>query len=156
MKYSRLTKEQFSELHKDFIDFLSVNTITESDWRHLKDSNDKRVDELLDIFSDIVWKKVLSKINYIENISKNHIYLFNFTEIHIKFIAIYVENLDIDFKTNNGISWLRENLMSESVKIYNSQKKYSSDRNDDKFDLIIKGGVITNGALFKYFDQIIE
>ena len=70
--------------------------------------------------------------------------------------AIHVENLDIDFKTNNGISWLRENLMSESVKIYNSQKKYSSDRNDDKFDLIIKGGVITNGALFKYFDQIIE
>ena len=40
MKYSSLTKDQFVELHKEFIDFLSSNSITHEDWKILKDNND--------------------------------------------------------------------------------------------------------------------
>ena len=73
----------------------------------------------------------------------------------MKFIAIYTENAEIDFTTNDGFSWLRNNLFDDSVKIYNSSKNFSEDKLADKFDLIKKGGVITKGELFNYFDELI-
>ena len=125
MKYSRLSKDQFVELHKEFIDFLSSNSITFEDWTILKQNNDGKAEGLLDLFSDIVWAKVLDKTKFLENISKNHIYLFSFGNSQMNFIAIYTENMHIDFTTNDGFSWLRDNLFDDSVKIYNSNKNYS-------------------------------
>jgi cag pathogenicity island protein 24 len=155
MKYSRLSKDQFVELHKEFIDFLSSNSITDKDWNILKENNDGKAEGILDLFSDIVWAKVLDKTQFLENISKNHIYLFSFDKSLMKFIAIYTENAEIDFTTNDGFSWLRNNLFDDSVKIYNSSKNFSEDKLADKFDLIKKGGVITKGELFNYFDELI-
>ncbi|MDA9357105.1 DUF6495 family protein [Flavobacteriaceae bacterium] len=155
MKYSRLSKDQFVELHKEFIDFLSSNSITDKDWNILKENNDGKAEGILDLFSDIVWAKVLDKTQFLENISKNHIYLFSFDKSLMKFIAIYTENAEIDFTTNDGFSWLRNNLFDGSVKIYNSSKNFSEDKLADKFDLIKKGGVITKGELFNYFDELI-
>jgi hypothetical protein len=155
MKYSRLSKDQFVELHKEFIDFLSSNSITFEDWTILKQNNDGKAEGLLDLFSDIVWAKVLDKTRFLENISKNHIYLFSFGNSQMNFIAIYTENKDVNFTTNDGFSWLRDNLFDDSVKMYNSNKNYSQDKLSDIFDLIKKGGIITKGELFNYFDELI-
>jgi hypothetical protein len=155
MKYSRLSKDQFVELHKEFIDFLSSNSITFEDWTILKQNNDGKAEGLLDLFSDIVWAKVLDKTRFLENISKNHIYLFSFGNSQMNFIAIYTENKHVDFTTNDGFSWLRDNLFDDSVKMYNSNKNYSQDKLSDIFDLIKKGGIITKGELFNYFDELI-
>lgn len=155
MKYSRLSKDQFVELHKEFIDFLSSNSITFEDWTILKQNNDGKAEGLLDFFSDIVWAKVLDKTQFLENISKNHIYLFSFGNSQMNFIAIYTEKKHVDFTTNDGFSWLRDNLFDDSVKIYNSNKNYSQDKLSDIFDLIKKGGIITKGELFNYFDELI-
>ena len=155
MKYYRLSKDQFVELHKEFIDFLSSNSITFEDWTILKQNNDGKAEGLLDLFSDIVWAKVLDKTQFLENISKNHIYLFSFGNSQMNFIAIYTENKHVDFTTNDGFSWLRDNLFDDSVKIYNSNKNYSQDKLSDIFDLIKKGGIITKGELFNYFDELI-
>ena len=39
--------------------------------------------------------------------------------------------------------------------MYNSNKNNSEDKLADKFDLINKGGIITKGKLFNYFDELI-
>ena len=36
MKYARLTKEQFEELHKEFINFLATQSITASEGEDIK------------------------------------------------------------------------------------------------------------------------
>ena len=36
MKYSRLTKEQFEELHQEFINFLSTQAIDKNEWDKIK------------------------------------------------------------------------------------------------------------------------
>ena len=36
MKYSRLTKEQFEELHQEFINFLATQSITADEWKNIK------------------------------------------------------------------------------------------------------------------------
>jgi len=63
MKYQRLSKEQFEILAEEFSKFLAVHAIDKPEWERLQSNDGNRVDELLDEFSDIIWKGVLSKVN---------------------------------------------------------------------------------------------
>ena len=69
MKYQRLSKEQFEILAEEFSKFLAVHGIDKSKWERLQSNDGNRVDELLDEFSDAIWKGVLSKVKYLENLS---------------------------------------------------------------------------------------
>jgi len=155
MKYRRLTKEQFEELHKEFINFLATQSITAEEWSKLKLEKPELASSEMDVFSDLVWEGVLSKVKYLENISSKHIYLFQVLNNSISLIGVKI-NIDlIDLTTEEGFSWLRENLMSENVEIFNSKKEFSEDIKLNVFKLIEQGASITKGELFKYFDKLI-
>ena len=68
MKYTRLTKEQFEELNQEFINFLATQSITADEWKDIKEQKPEVAEEELDVFSDLVWEGVLSKVAYLENI----------------------------------------------------------------------------------------
>mgnify|MGYP000592652932 CR=1 FL=1 len=155
MKYARLTKEQFEELHKEFINFLATQSITAEEWQDIKQNKPEVAEQELDVFSDLVWEGVLSKVEYVEHISPQQIHLFNLNETNMHVIGIKLKNA-IDLTTKDGFNWLRENLMDESVEFMQAKKEYSDDRNADKFKLIQQGGVITKGELFQYFDKLIN
>ena len=76
MKYTRLTKEQLEELNQEFINFLATQSITAEEWKDIKEQKPKVAEEELDVFSDLVWEGVLSKVEYLENIAPQHMYLF--------------------------------------------------------------------------------
>ena len=155
MKYRRLTKEQFEELHKEFINFLATQSITADEWSKLKLEKPKLASKEMDVFSDLVWEGVLLKVKYLENISSKHMYLFQVLNNSISLIGVKI-NIDlIDLTTKEGFSWLRENLMSENVEIFNSKKEFSEDIKLNVFKLIEQGASITKGELFKYFDKLI-
>ena len=71
MKYTRLTKEQLEELNQEFINFLATQSITAEEWKEIKEQKPEVAEEELDIFSDLVWEGVLSKVEYLENIAHN-------------------------------------------------------------------------------------
>jgi len=155
MKYRRLTKEQFEELHKEFINFLATQSITAEEWSKLKLEKPELASSEMDVFSDLVWEGVLSKVKYLENISSKHIYLFQVLNNSISLIGVKI-NIDlIDLTTEEGFSWLRENQMSENVEIFNSKKEFSEDIKLNVFKLIEQGASITKGELFKYFNKLI-
>jgi len=155
MKYTRLTKEQFEELHPEFINFLATQSITAEEWADIKQNKPKVADEEMDVFSDLVWEGVLTKAEFLENISPQHMYLFHLAETHISLIGLKILNERVDLTTRDGFNWLRNNLMSDDVELFQSKKKYSEDRQMDKFELIQQGSVITKGELFKYFMKLI-
>lgn len=155
MKYSRLTKEQFEELHKEFINFLATQSITASEWQDIKDNKPEVAEQELDIFSDLVWEGVLNKTKYIEHISAQQMHLFHLNETNMHVIAVQIKNA-IDITTVDGFEWLRNNLMNEEVEFLQAKKDYQADKNSDKFTLIQQGGVITQGELFQYFDKLIN
>ena len=64
MKYARLTKEQFEELHQEFINFLATQSITADEWKKLKIEKPEVAEQELDIFSDLIWEGVLNKVKY--------------------------------------------------------------------------------------------
>lgn len=156
MKYSRLTKEQFEELHQEFINFLATQSITADEWTDLKTNKPEVAEQELDVFSDLVWEGVLTKVEYLENISPQHMYLFYLGENSIELVGLKLNTTDVDLTTREGFSWLRENLISDSVELFNAKKEYSDDKQLDKFALIQQGSAITKGDLFKYFDKLIS
>ena len=155
MKYARLTKQQFEELHNEFINFLSTQSITADEWVTLKNTKPQLVEEELDVFSDLVWEGVLAKVNYLENISRQHMHLFHLADKEMKLISVKILNPDIDLNTSIGFNWFKKNWQSDFVEYLQASKSYTEDKNLDKFKLIQEGAVITKGELYKWFDDII-
>src|SRR5690606_42111977 len=92
MKYTRLTKEQFEELHKEFIHFLATQSITADEWQEIKTQKPEVAEQELDVFSDLIWEGVLKKVEYLEHISPQRMYLFNLLQNKIHVIAVTLKN----------------------------------------------------------------
>lgn len=155
MKYTRLTKEQFEELHQEFINFLATQTITAEEWETIKNEKPEVAEEELDVFSDLVWEGVLTKVDYLEHISPQLMHLFHLKKDIMKLIAIKIKNKEIDLTTTAGFDWFRNNLLSDDVEFLTANKSYSEDKPLDKFKLIQQGAVITKGELFRYFEKLV-
>lgn len=156
MKYSRLTKEQFEELHQEFINFLATQSITVDEWTDIKANKPEVAEQELDVFSDLIWEGVLSKVVYLEHISPQQMNLFHCAEKQMRLIALKIKNKDIDITTKEGYAWFRDHLMSDDVEFFTATKDYTDDKSLDKFKLIQEGGHITKGQLYQYFENLVS
>ena len=156
MKYIRLSKQQLEELHPEFINFLATQSITGEEWANIKEYKPSVAEEELDVFSDLVWEGVLNKVTYLENISDQQMHLFHLTAKEMKLISVKVMNPEIDLRTPIGFTWFKKNWQSDFVEYLVAAKAYTEDKNQDKFELIQQGAVITKGDLYQWFDKIIE
>lgn len=50
MKYTRLTKEQFEELHQEFTTFLATQSIDKAEWDTIKKEKPEVAEQELDVF----------------------------------------------------------------------------------------------------------
>ena len=156
MNYTRLTKEQLEELHPEFINFLATQSITSDEWYRIKTETPEVAEDELDVFSDLIWEGVLSKVTYLENISAQQMNLFFLTDKEMKLIAVKVMNPKIDLTTKAGFNWFKKNWQSDFVEYLTASKAYTEDKNLDKFKLIQQGAVITKGELYQWFEKMIE
>ena len=154
MKYSRLTKEQFDSLSQEFINFLATQSITGKEWESIKTNEPKVAEQELDIFSDLVWEGVLSKAEYLENISAQQLFLFRTVGAEMDLIVVKATKSDIDISTAAGYKWLQENFASDEVEFFTASKEFSEDKKLDIFSLIQQGAVITKGHLYQFFKGI--
>lgn len=155
MKYTRLTTEQFNELHQEFINFLASQSITGEEWNRIKKEQPELAEQELDVFSDLIWEGVLNKSEYLENKSPQQFFLFHLGETHIKLIAVKITDNSIDLNTTEGAKWLSENIQKPSVELFTSEKEYSADRNIDVFELIKQGAVISEGELYNWISELL-
>lgn len=156
MQYARLSKEQFEELHQEFINFLATQSITAQEWKDIKTNKPQVAEEELDIFSDLVWERVLTNAAYLEHVSPNQMHLFALHEDKMSLIAIKVDEPEIDITTKEGYQWLQDNLGNDKVVFLSASKAYGEQPNVDKFALIQQGAHITKGDLFNWFSRFVE
>ena len=156
MKYSRLTKEQFEELNPEFITFLSTQAIDKAEWGTIKAEKPEVAEQELDVFSDLVWEGVLTRANFLEHFSKNHIFLFQCFETHIQSIVLKLLVVETDFLTKEGLQWLSDNMFTDSIEMKTGKKEFTEERNLSIFGLIQQGAFLSDGHLFKQINSIIE
>ena len=156
MKYTRLTKQQFEALQQEFINFLATQSITGDEWAKLKVEKPEVAEEELDVFSDLIWEGVLTKVTHLENISAQQMHLFELSDKEMKLISVKVMNPDIDLTTSIGFNWFKKNWQSDFVEYLTASKAYTDNKNLDKFNLIQQGAVITKGDLYRWFESMME
>ena len=156
MKYTRLTKEQLEELHPEFINFLATQSIDKKEWDDIKANKPLIAEQEIDVFSDMIWDKALTNVKYIDHFSKNYIFLFKCIDENVYSYVINSTDPSTDFLSNEGITWLSENVFSDSVQIQQGKKDISEGRNESLFDIIKKGGIISKGELFSKFEALLS
>lgn len=155
MKYTRLTKEQFEELHQEFSRFLASQTITLDEWKKIKQEKPEVAEEELDVFSDLIWEGTLSNVSYLENWSAHQVYLFLFGESQIELLAIKTSNQSIDFTKQEGIDWLEKNIGSDEVELFEATKDFAKEKNLEIFNYIKQGAIISEGVFFKTIKNLL-
>ncbi|KIX20431.1 histidyl-tRNA synthetase [Flavobacterium sp. 316] len=156
MKYARLTKEQLEELHPEFITFLATQSIDKKEWDELKKNNSEIVSQEIDIFSDMIWDRAVSNVNFIDHFSKNYIFLFKCVENIVYSYVINTKEESVDFLSTDGINWLSENIFSDVIEIQKGRKDISDDRNGALFSIIKQGGIISKGELFTKLEHLLN
>ncbi|QDW21256.1 DUF6495 family protein [Flavobacterium sp. KBS0721] len=156
MKYARLTKEQFDELHAEFANFLATQTIDKAEWDSIKINKPEVAEQELDVFSDLIWEGVLSRAEYLEHFSRNHIFLFKCFEKDVQSIVLKSLVPETDFLTKDGLQWLSDNMFTENIEMKAGKKVLTEDRNASIFELIQQGAFLSDGQLFTQINTIIE
>jgi len=156
MKYKRLSKEQFEELHKEFINFLATQSIDKSEWDKIKSEKPEIAEQELDVFSDLIWEGVLTNAHYLEHFSKNHIFLFHCQEKQIQSIVLKALEPEVNFMEKEGLQWLSDNMFTDTVEIHLGKKEYEVERNVAIFDLIKEGAILSDGQLYLQINGIIQ
>ena len=156
MKYARLTKEQFEELHPEFVNFLATQSIDKAEWDKIKSEQPQIAEQELDVFSDLIWEGVLTRAEYLEHFSKNHVFLFQCGESQVHSIVLKSLSAEIDFLTREGLQWLSDNMFTDAVEIHLGKKEYEKERNTSIFELITQGAILSDGQLYLQINSIIK
>jgi len=149
MKYTKLSKEQFEELHEEFAVFLAAQSIDAKEWTSIKENKPDLADKEMEVFSDFVWEKVLDKANYLEHFSPDSFNLFKCNQDTIERIVVKVNKEGINLLESNDFEWLIDNSKDPRIEYLKGKKAYNKERNDDIFDLIQKGSVVSDGKLYE-------
>ncbi|MEL6721158.1 MAG: DUF6495 family protein [Bacteroidota bacterium] len=162
MKYRRLNQEELDELEPEFINFLAGNSITAPDWEKMKLAFPEKVEGLIEIFSDVVFDKILGKVEYMELKKPRDLRTFKFIEDRILLIGL-VNNGDengktlLDFTSNDTPEemLLKMQQSNSEVRLYTAERKYRKDRKQEAFELMEKGALISkDGSMYKILKNI--
>ena len=154
MRFRRLTLNELKELHKEFIQFLSSNTITGDDWKKIKADNYEKAEKLIDIFSDIVLEKSISNIKYLEKREPNSVLFFCFHSKEVLLIGVSTLDKTIDFTNDTVIASLANGNIKTEISTFKTAKPILGNREDEMFKMLEDGCLVSDGKIFKKLSKI--
>ena len=153
-KYRLLTQEELQGLEKDFVDYLVVNGIVADDWVKMKKEDPAAAQEIIDLFSDVVFEKILRGVNFLEIYEKQRVRSFKCAGEEIHMITMEIENASADFTNPSYISTAMANPPDDLL-VYQTEKPYHKLRELEIFQMIEKGCLISNGKLHEALELAI-
>ncbi len=158
MKYRRLRQDELESLEKEFIRFLAANQVSADEWEKLKTEEPEKAEKLIGIFSDFVFEKVLSDVEYLEYKTPKDIKTFRFEEDRIVMNGLLVEGQSsFDFTLEQSPQQMLQQiqLTGARLKLYTAEKAYSRGRDMEIFEMMENGALISkDGSLFKTLDGL--
>lgn len=147
-KYRALTQDELGGLEKEFVDYLIVNGITADDWVKIKDEEKDKAEDIIVLFSDVVFEGVMRKVKFLEFREKSDLKAFQCLEEKIILVGMMSENREVDFTENEYLETAAQNPPG-GVKVYTTEKPYSKVRELELFEMIQAGCSISDGRVFK-------
>ncbi len=152
MKYRRLTSEELKSLEQEFITFLSSHQITAQEWEEYKATSPEAAEEMINLFSDIVFDKILSDITFLELRDDRGYRVFRFGPKNADMIWIQYENVNPSRDSESIPENWQDN--PDEFTIQTATKTYTEPPNEEKFSLLQAGAeVIKDSDLFDLIDN---
>ena len=149
MKYKRLSNEELQELEAEFVNFLASNQVTAPEWLDLKDTNQERVEELISIFSDMVFDNVLKKIKYVEHVTRQDWMVFHCKEEGLHMIGLQLsDESGLDLTDPDFFSQWDQAPDSVGITMYSKEQAYAEEREKVIFQLLESGCSIVDEKVF--------
>lgn len=148
-KYRLLSKEELEPLEKEFVDYLVVNGITADEWVRMKEEDIDKAEQIIALFSDVVFEGILRKVAFLEYRAKNEIRAFQCLQDKIILVGMRAPlEAEVDF---NDPAFLQNAStgVSADLEIYMTEKTYADSREQELFRMTEQGYQISDGHLFK-------
>ncbi len=138
MKYRCLSYEELTALQKEFFHFLASNHVTGEDWVDLQKNAPERAFSLIELFSDLVFDKILTNTQYLEQRQEKSLRIFKCNTDTIELVALEIaaqSPLSLDQPT--ALAEAMGNLQNtQGISVYHSSKKYDNTREQDLFKMM--------------------
>lgn len=159
MKFKRLPPNELQKLEKDFVEFLVSNGITADDWLALKEQSPEKSNDLIDLFSDIVYQRVMEKVEYLEYRTHRDMKAFYCGPSEIKMIGIEVDpEIEIDLRKGDELKRLGDIIAAnpESIAVFSGTKEYKPSRGEEIFRMMDSGALKTDSTWFELLENLYE
>ncbi len=154
-KYRLLSLAELNSMKKEFIDYLVINGITADEWEKILKTDAEKADKITNLFSDVVFERILRKVEFVLQQNKKSILAFSCQPETIEMVGLIAEgDLDIDFTDPECITKLIANPISGLETVY-SKKEYSKTRELEIFEMTTRGGMISDGKVFNTLKSIV-
>lgn len=154
MKYQRLSSAELDNLKEDFIRFIASQGIDAGAWQKMKSENTEGAEEIIDIYSDLVYDQALAKCEYLEHISAKEFKSFQFKDDLSVMYGIKVKpNSSINLNTDDFQSSVQKGIEQDEIEVFTATKKNEKLREQEMFEWISKGAYMANE---KWFNEILR
>lgn len=150
MKYRRLTKEELETLAEDFAIFLASNSIDKKMWDELKSTQKENAEEMLDVFSDMVFEKALASAKYLDRIADTELQCYYFLPKSAHMVSLRYTGQDaFSFFDTDAFRQIPTLLKSDALEIMQGTKTYKLQREEEMFAVLNTGATISTGELYR-------
>lgn len=160
MKYRRLSLGELSELEPEFINFLSAHSIPAEDWEKIKKDQPEKAEEWVERFSDFVFEKILTDIDFLQKKERQIIQIVKVSEPPFQMRGLRVVGNDhINFLKDEQPSSWNQSLRKHGgkIKVFRAEKQLEKDQsvNMHKFQLMEQGFLILKDPhLYKVLEDL--
>jgi len=156
VKYKRLTNKELESLEREFVLFLSSQSVEAKEWERLKKEDKEKAEGLIEIFSDVVWERILTANNYTEFVSEKEFRTALYGQDQAQMIiAKVVANSKINLKSKNLTKVMQNGIKKGEVELYRATKKYTKLREQEMMDTIKEGAFVSRGNWYKALQEIV-
>ena len=157
MKYQRLSTEELEALKDDFIRFIASQGIDADAWQKMKSDSIQEAEEIIDIYSDLVYEQALSKCNYLEHISAKEFKTIQYNDEEAIVFGIKVkEGSDINLNTDNFQKDVELGLANNEIEVFSATKKHEKLREQEMFEWIKNGAYMADELWFNQMKKLVE
>lgn len=148
-KYRFLNPSELQQFEKEFIDFLIVNGIDASGWEKLKEEDKDKAERIVELFSDVVFEKIMRKTTYLFNYSGNTVFALKYLEdkAQLFLVEVFGES-PIEACEDALVKAMKENPAMAISRF--QEKSYKTERELEMFRLMEAGALVSDGHLFEY------
>lgn len=150
VKYRALTQEELRLMEKEFVEFLVVNGITAAEWTTIKEKDKDKAVKFTELFSDVVFEKMMRKTSYVTKRMGEILMSFYFGNEQANMIL--AEGWQVEKPLNELV---KEDLQGKKLQLSSQSKSYQKTRESELFQLIQGGAEVSDGQLHKWLSNML-